>query len=207
MNIDRQQVAPGDVERTAWVLDLVRSKVELRGLRTLDLACRTGAFSTAFANAGAQVLGIEGRQENLDLAPESSAGYLLGDVRKLNLHVHGIFDVTLCLGILYHLDAADVVQLLRSMRSCTTNFAIIDTHVAPPEANNLVTVEGSEFYGSLYAEPEGWWSSINNPHSWWFTIKSLHMAIRLAGWSNVEDLEGPPCWPSELTGRQWLVIS
>src|SRR4029450_6824261 len=116
--------------------------------------------------------------------------------RSLDPVVHGIHDVTLCLGILYHLDAADVVRLLRAMRNCTQGFAGIDTHIASPEALSVAYAEGHEFYGHSFAELPGWWSSIGNPQSWWFTIASLHDAIRLAGWTKIEDLDGVR-WPGE----------
>lgn len=197
-------VAPGDPERVAGVLGLIRARTVLPGLRVLDLACRTGAFSTALAEAGAAVLGIEGRRENYDRIPPSAARYVLGDVRELSADQHGTFDVTLCLGILYHLDAADAVRLLRAMREVTGKFAVIDTHVGAPL--ETVTVDGATFRGHSYGEPPGLWSSIGNPASWWFTPQSLDEAVRLAGWTGVEHVPRVE-WPGEPAGRHWLVIS
>ena len=197
-------VAPGDPERTAGVLALIRERAEVPGLRVLDLACRTGAFSIALAEAGADVLGIEGRPENLDRIPASTARYELGDVRDLSAERHGTHDVTLCLGILYHLDIMDAIGLLRAMREVTTGFAIIDTHIGAPL--DTVMVEGRIFHGHWYGEPPGLWSSIGNPSSWWFTPDSLDDAIRVAGWATVERVPNVP-WPGEPAGRQWRVIS
>lgn len=197
-------VAPGDPERVAGVLSLVRDRAPLDGLRVLDLACRTGAFSTAFANAGADVLGIEGRVENVDRIPKSSARYELGDVRGLSVERHGTFDVTLCLGILYHLDAESAVNLLRAMRQVTEKFAVIDTHIEAPR--DVTVVAGHEFRGYTYQEPIGLWSSIGNPASWWFTPESLDDAVRLTGWQTIEHLPRLE-WPGEPAGRHWMVIS
>lgn len=198
-------VAPGDPERVAGVLELVRARTAVPGLRVLDLACRTGAFSTALAHAGAEVLGIEGRPENLNRIPPSPrARYELGDVRDLSAIRHGTHDVTLCLGILYHLDAADAVALLRAMREVTAAFAIIDTHVGT--SHDTVTVDGRIFHGNWYHEPPGLWSSIGNRASWWFTRESLDDAAALAGWTTVEHVPRVP-WPAEPAGRHWLVIS
>lgn len=196
-------VAPGDPERVAGVLDLIRARTALPGLRVLDLACRTGAFSTALAEAGADVLGIEGRRENLDRIPPSSARYVLGDVRDLDLNL-GTYDVTLCLGILYHLDAADAIRLLRAMREVTKGFAIIDTHIGTP--TDTVTVEGRRYHGHWYGEPPGLWSAIGNPASWWFTPGSLDDAVTAAGWTTIEHVPRVE-WPGEPAGRHWLVIS
>lgn len=198
-------VAPGDPERSAGVLNLIRARVEVPGLRVLDLACRTGAFSTVLANAGAEVLGIEGRPENLNRIPaHPNARYELGDVRDLSVERHGQHDVTLCLGILYHLGPADAVALLRAMRAVTVGFAIIDTHVGAPL--DAVTVEGRAFHGNWYGEPPGLWSAIGNPASFWFTPESLDDAVRLAGWATIAHTPRIP-WPGEPAGRHWLVIS
>lgn len=205
MLIDHQQAAPGDTERPAGVLDIVRTKrgsADLTGVRVLDLACRAGAFAAAFHEAGADVVGVEGRQENLDMA-HPGPRYLLGDVRDLDPEVHGQFDVTLCLGILYHLDADDAVRLLRAMRAATHGIAVIDTHIGAPV--DEVEVDGQTFAGQWYGEPPGLWSSIGNPRSWWFTDDALDDAARLAGW----DVEHHPGirWVGEPAGRTWRVLS
>lgn len=205
--VDEQLDAPGDAERTAGVLGIIAERRELEGLRVLDLACRTGAFTHALAAAGAAAYGLEGRAENLALAAvrsENGAQFMLGDVRDLDREVHGIFDVTLCLGILYHLDAEDAVKLLRAMRAVTTGFAVIDTHVGEPV--DSTDVGGREYQGQWYYEPPGWWSSIGNRRSWWFTPDSLDDAVRLAGWTRIEHHPGIR-WNGEPAGRRWLVIS
>lgn len=203
MRADEQFVAPGDSERPAYVLDLIRSRAELDGLRVLDLACRTGAFSHVLADAGCQVVGIEGRAENFNqIQPHPNATFLLGDVRDLNPD-YGPFDVTLCLGILYHLDLPDAIGLMRAIRAITTGFAIIDTHLG--EDRELFRFDDHTYRGHTYYEPPGWWSSIRNEKSWWFTASSLDQALDLAGWK-VEHLPGVR-WPGEPAGRQWLVVS
>ena len=208
MTIDQQPIAPGDAERVAAVLKIVRERLnrdDLMLIRVLDLACRTGAFSTAFAHAGATVLGVEGRVENLQMTPLSTAHYVHGDVRDLATLVPSMtFDVTLCLGILYHLPPHETIDLLRTMREVTTDFAIIDTHIGAPSRG--ITIDGTHYAGYWYAEPPGQWSSIGNDTSFWFTLESLHRATLAAGWSKVEDLPRVE-WPGEPAGRAWLVIS
>lgn len=206
MTVDQQPTAPGDAERVAGVLDIIWDRsVGTLPTRVLDLACRAGAFSTALAEAGMDVLGIEGRAENLAMVPAGSkARFEQADVRELSVERFGQFDVTLCLGILYHLDAADALALLKAMREVTAGYAIIDTHVGP--GSTTATVEGKLYHGALYGEPAGWWSSIANPTSFWFTPESLDDACINAGWSKVEHQPGIR-WPGEPQGRRWLVIS
>lgn len=199
-------IAPGDLERPARVIEVIQERVSFGGLRVLDLACRTGAFCRALAEAGAhEVLGVEGRPDNLNRAPATErVRYELGDVRDLSVARHGKHHVTLCLGILYHLDAVDAVGLLRAMREVTTGFAIVDTHIGVPR--DRTAVDGNMYDGNWYGEPPGLWSSIGNDASFWFTADSLAAAARHAGWSTVEVVEGP-VWPASPAGRLWLVLS
>lgn len=202
-------VAPGDPERAQYVLDVVRQRMPLDGLRVLDLGCRTGNFARAFAEAGAVSLGVEGQAVNFDrIPPTDGARYVLGDVRDLEKIVDGErFDVALCLGVLYHLDAVDAVGLLRAMRRVTDGFAVVDTHGARSPVES-VTVDGAVLHGSWYGEPpEGSpWSSIGNLRSFWFTPESLADAARLAGWTQVESLPGAR-YEREPAGRLWRILS
>jgi hypothetical protein len=193
-----------DAHRLARVLDAIQARTELPGLRVLDLACRTGFFATALATAGADVLGIEGRPENLDQTEPSAARYEQADVRTLSAARHGVHDVTLCLGILYHLAAEDAVGLLAAMREVTESFAVIDTHIGAPQETALVG--GIPYAGNWYHEPDGPWSSIGNSRSFWFAPEAFVTAARLTGWSTVEAIPGA-AWPGEADDRRWWVIS
>jgi SAM-dependent methyltransferase len=200
--------APGDPERTAYVLDVIKQRRPIEGTSVLDLACRMGAFSRACANAGATVIGIEGKSGNFDRIPETpGATFIQGDVRNLESLVDGNkFDVTLCLGILYHLGGADAVNLLRAMRNVTTDFAIIDTHIGGKQGFTIV--DGHYFTGTWFSEPgePSLWSSIGNLMSFWFAPDQLEDAARMAGWDYVKVLPGVR-WPGEPAGRHWLVLA
>ena len=197
-----------DQQRLARVLQLIEARTELLGLRVLDLACRTGTFAVALAALGARVLAVDGRIENLDEVPATVGDLRLlhADVRDLTVKAHGVHDVTLCLGILYHLDAGDALRLLDAMRQVTDGFAIVDTHVAAADSREVEWVDGTPYAGWRYDEPEGLESSIGNTSSWWFTEPALHRLILDAGWSTVECVDGPG-WDGEAADRRWLVIS
>lgn len=170
------------------------------GLTVLDLACRTGSFCHALAVQGHWVTGIEGRQSNLDKAHvHPNIEYQLGDIRDLPLDVE--YDVTLCLGLLYHLTADDALELLRALRMITHRFVILDTHISTAEEE--VEVEGHTFYGHSYPEPEGDWSSIKNETSWWFTEGSLQGLLGLAGWQQFESVDSPE---GTAPDRRWFVL-
>jgi SAM-dependent methyltransferase len=192
---------PADVPRIARVLDLIQENAPGQKLRVLDLACRAGSFCEALALAGMDVVGIEGRQENLDKAPElPNITYELADVRSLSRKKHGLFDVTLCLGLLYHLDAQEALDLLRAIADVTTRFVILDTHVSANK--HAVQLEGCELFGHSYAEPDGPWSSIGNKTSWWFTEESLHK-LSLMACLDVQEVEAPQGIDPD---RRWFLL-
>ena len=75
----------------------------LHNLRILDLACLEGLYGIELARHGAQVVGIEGRESNLEKAQLSKRILNLDnitiykdDVRNLNVAKYGHFDVVLC---------------------------------------------------------------------------------------------------------------
>lgn len=91
-------------------------------LRVLDLACLEGHYGIEFALHGAKVVGIEGRDANLakaqfakDALSLSNLELVRDDVRNLSRERYGEFDVVLCLGILYHLDAPDAMELVKNV--------------------------------------------------------------------------------------------
>jgi hypothetical protein len=196
-------VGVGEAERVKFALKVVADRADLAGLRVLDLACCHGAFSGAFAAAGADVLGIDGRQVNLNHAG-GGARYELCDVRDLSPDRHGEHDVTLCLGILYHLEAPDALRLLGTMRQMTTRFAVIDTHTGADKVS--VTVDGRQYRGAWFGEAiTARRSAIRNQTSWWFTPDSLEDAIRTAGWGSIKRVKTRR-WPGWTADRQWLVV-
>jgi SAM-dependent methyltransferase len=200
----------GDEIKLRRVIQIISdvSAQPLRDLRILDLACLEGLYAVELALHGATVVGIEGRAVNLAKAAFAKNVFSLDnlqllqdDVRNLSLEMHGSFDVVLCLGILYHLDAPDVFSFLTSVADVCRGFAVIDTHVSLA----LTTSHdfGSKMYwGKTYAEhaadsrPEEkatrLWSSLDNTTSFWFTRSSLYNALSQVGFSSVFECHIPP---------------
>ncbi len=153
---------------------------------------------------GAQVLGIEGRRINIERAQARHSlpnlKFVQDDVRNLTREKYGQFDVVLCLGILYHLDAPDCFKLLQSIAEVCSGFAVIDTHISP-SADVTVTHDGNQYSGWRYTEfarpptpdeeEKKTWASIGNARSFWPTKPSLVNAIRDAGFNSVYDCQYP----------------
>lgn len=190
-----------DAQRLARVIDLLRDET-LSSLRVLDLACRVGVFSAGLGELGATVLGVEGRRENLAQAPAvAGVTYECADVRSVSKETHGVFDVTLCLGLLYHLDAASAHDLLFNVARMTRTLVIVDTHV-DRDGRDTVEVAGHRYQGHLYQDFDTPWGSIGNSQSFWFTSASLLALMKAVGLANAEQLDTPDFTNGE--GRAWF---
>lgn len=104
------------------------------GLRAVDLGCLEGGYSAELAKLGFDTLGIEARQENInkcnyvkDNLDLPNLNFVTDDVR--NLGQYGKFDVTVCYGLLYHLN--DPAAFLKTISDCTTKVLFLNTHFAP----------------------------------------------------------------------------
>ncbi len=104
-------VTPGDDSNRMKlpILDRIGLPRDLSGLRALDIGCSDGYFSFEMERRGASVLAM-------DFVPEtytgfatareilgSDAEYMMENVYNLTPEKHGLFDVVLFLGVLYHL--------------------------------------------------------------------------------------------------------
>ncbi len=184
------------------------SKEPLEKLRILDLAVLEGAFSIELARRGATVVGVEGREANVAkarFAKEAlgltTVDFVLDDVRNADVATYGRFDVVLCLGILYHLDAPDVFRFLERIAGMCDRFAIIDTelHVVP-EASQVH--QGKRYWGVYRAEHErsatqsqksdNVCMSLDNMKSFVFTRFSLVNLLQQLGFSSVYECAIPP---------------
>lgn len=109
-------------------------KADRNQMRVVDLGCLEGGYSVEFARMGFNTLGIEARTENI-----SKCNYVKSNLNLPNLNFvqddarniskYGKFDITLCYGLLYHLN--DPVQFLKTLHSCTTKLLFLSTHYAP----------------------------------------------------------------------------
>ena len=189
-------------------------------LRVLDLACLEGIYSIELARQGAQVLGIEGREANVQKALFAkqilgldNIEFIQDDVRNLSAEKYGIFDVVLCMGIQYHLDSPDVFGFMEKVAEVCRGFAIVDTHVS---FTNEVTqaYKGHSYAGRWFAEhdpsttPEQRlkinWASLDNVKSFWFTRPSLYNLLKHIGFTSVFECHNP-LWSANAPDRVTLL--
>jgi hypothetical protein len=80
------------------------------------------------------------------------------DVRNLNPDTHGYFDVVLCAGILYHLDAPDAIDFLQKVSAVCVRTAIVDTHISLQDEVS-VDCNGRNYQGRFTIEHDSGASS------------------------------------------------
>jgi SAM-dependent methyltransferase len=181
---------------------LYPNEAERANVRVADLGCLEGGYTVLAARMGFQAVGIEAREHNIAKCNfvQQQAGldrlsFVHDDVR--NMAKHGPFDVTICLGLLYHLDQP--AEFLQTIGSCTSRALILHTHFATPDSlgaeskktlsKNLVEHEGN--LGRWYTEyPPDWspsdienksWAAWGNSRSFWIEKRHLFRSLQQAG--------------------------
>jgi SAM-dependent methyltransferase len=179
---------------------------DLSGLRVLDLGAGEGGLSLEFARHGAEVVCVDGRESNLakarfvaEVLGIKGIRFLCADVRHLP-DFKRRFDLVLCYGLLYHLDAAGAFDLVGTIHRLAARVAVIDTHYS------LVDEQSAELGGELYSgrgfrefaeettaadRLKSVWSSIGNTTSFWFTRPSLLNLLNRVGFSTVYEVASP----------------
>jgi tRNA (mo5U34)-methyltransferase len=107
----------------------------LDGLAVLDVACNCGGFSFEAARRGAsRVLGFDIVPRYLEQAQVirralqlEQTEFRLLSTDDVSHESTGTFDVTLCFGILYHLE--DPIGAMRRLADVTTGAMLVDTNV------------------------------------------------------------------------------
>lgn len=176
--------------------------------RILDLGCLDGIYSIECALQGANVLGVDVRKGHIEkcrLAGEAlqldNLEFRQGDVRTVLQELTDSYEVVLCSGLLYHLNAPDVFDVMQSIYERTLRLAIFDTHVSL-SPNTTVSYREKVFHGHFATEHDdnaspqdienAGWSSFGNRASFWLTRPSLVNALAHVGFSSVFECLTPP---------------
>lgn len=179
------------------------TQCNFKELRILDLACLEGQYAIEFAMQGAEVVGIEGREANIQKAIFAKNIHNLNklefyqdDVRNLSREKYGEFDIVICSGILYHLDSLDVFPFLEKVYEVCKKFIIIDTHIAHNPTTSVIykkftytgkTVIEHDPNSSTEERLKANWSSLDNASSFWFTKSSLYNFLTRIGFSSINE--------------------
>lgn len=188
--------------------------------RVLDLACLEGHYAIEFGLQGSDVVGIEIREANLAKAEFSrqtlgidNVRFVQDDVRNLSEEKYGRFDIILCYGILYHLDAADALEFVQRIHSVCNGLVIFDSFFSVKQETQY-QFEGNDYWGRYYTEHEEdanteekiseLFSSIDNTHSFWLTSPSMLNLLVDVGFSSAYQVLSPR-YPAEMKDRPTIV--
>jgi Methyltransferase domain len=195
-----RRVSDSGLRRTLQVTaDLARAPLET--LRVIDLACEEGAVGIELARQGAHVVGVEGREVHVARARFVKEALGLDDyevvhddVRNVTADKYGEFDVVLCLGILYHLDAPDVFEFVDQLGRMCKGLMILNTQFSLA-AKTSHAFRDERYWGRRFSEhrprsrPEeraaSLRSSLDNTESFWLTLPSLYNLLARAGFTSV----------------------
>jgi len=113
---------------------LPSTKTDRSQMRVVDLGCLEGGFTVEFARMGFNAVGIDARDENIEKCNYVQTHLTLPNLKfekddARNVQNYGKFDITLCYGLLYHLD--NPIDLLKSLSNCTSKLLLLHTHIAP----------------------------------------------------------------------------
>jgi tRNA (mo5U34)-methyltransferase len=157
---------------------------DLAGKRVLDIGPWDGYFSFEMERRGAEVVAID--YVDLDTfraihrAFNSRVAYRRMDLYELSPERDGMFDIVLCLGVLYHLKHP--LLGLEKICAVTRDLAIIDTVVCDGEAwleGVRPPIPYVEFYehDELGGQLDNWSG---------FTVNSVPALVRAAGFASAE---------------------
>jgi hypothetical protein len=166
----------------------------------VDLGAGPCVFAKYARDRGHNVTAVDAREARV---PEDlgSIRFVRADVRDYDLSP---FDVIVCLGLFYHFDLDDQIEILR--RSCGKPL-ILDSQVHVKELvvpgtgdwqNKIVRRDGYE--GVVYPEGDNPMASIGNKVSFWHTEKSLERLFAHAGFKHLVVLD--PLFQSKYGGRR-----
>jgi hypothetical protein len=205
----RSERAPDAEQRVAAILQTATDALggALAQSRVIDRGAAEGLFAVEFASQGAVVVALEGREGNaqkLRFASEvlglPNLEVVRADVRNLCAARYGQFDLVLCLGLLYHLEAEEAVLTARRIAEVCRRVAIVDTHVTF-RGRTRVHVDGQTYTGTVQREFDPGAamreqerlsrSSIGNPASFWPTWPSLYNLLGDAGFSSASEVVWP----------------
>ena len=184
-------------------------------LTALDLACHQGWFALHLARRGfREVVGVDAREEHLadarlmaEVAGVKTLRTLRLDLEEARAADVGTHDVTLMLGLLYHLE--NPVRVLRLARAATRRVLVIETQVVP-HMSGVVDWGSWRFQRHMVGafgiidETEETHASEASVHGICLapSIETLQWLLHRVGFRRVERLMPPPDGYEQLVGHK-----
>ena len=174
--------------------DIINNYISKNWVRRKDSRPRMlrGGIAIHLAKKGYNVTGLDIRESNIRKAEFASrclrltkkCKWITGDVNDKQIwDSMKKFDIVICSGLLYHIEAQNIIPLMKRMKkACKQNgLAIIDTNIAA-EGVEIIEAELSMFghYWKEHDENDSLedrltktWSSLHNTQAFQLTERSL----------------------------------
>lgn len=172
---------------------------DLRGKSLLDVGCNAGFYAFEAKRRGAaRVLGVDGQRQHVRQAlfVRKALGIEGVEFRRMNVYELtrrnvGQFDITLALGLIYHLKHP--VLALENLYEVTKELLVIETAIMPPEHTpasftHPLGADVMRLHALAYVEnPTGAKEQVFN----WFLpgVEALVALVRNTGFDEVEVVE------------------
>lgn len=154
------------------------------------------------------MVGVEAREANVQKAifAKEALGldnveFVQDDVRNVSREKYGTFDIIICSGLLYHLNAPDVFVFMEKLYEVCERLLIVDTHISLTP-KKTVSYNDKTYSGHYYREfadsemetanAKKLWAAYGNPLSFWFSRPSLVNFLGEAGFTSVYECFNPP---------------
>jgi len=114
---------------------------ELGLASAVDAGCGVGFFSQILQECGLSVRGFDGRTANIAEARQRFAGipFEQGDIESVEILKLGAFDLTLCFGLLYHLE--NPMLAIRHLRALTGKGMLLESMCIPGNGAGMMLRE------------------------------------------------------------------
>lgn len=193
---------------------------DCRHLTAVDLACHQGWFAMHLAKRNfSSILGVDARDEHL--ADAALMAEVLGvkgfrtqkaDLEEARAAEIGVHDVTLMLGLLYHLE--NPVRVLRLARAITRKVMLIETQVVP-HMSGIVDWGSWRFQRHMVGafgiidETEETHASEASVHGICLapSIETLEWLLKRVGFARVQRLLPPPDGYEQLVAHKRVMFA
>ena len=114
---------------------------ELGLASAVDAGCGVGFFSQILQECGLSIRGFDGRTANIAEARQRFAGipFEQGDIESVEILKLGAFDLTLCFGLLYHLE--NPMLAIRHLRALTGKGMLLESMCIPGNGAGMMLRE------------------------------------------------------------------
>ncbi len=161
--------------------------------RVLEPGSLEGAMTVELAKRAQEVVGLEGRPENVERAQflrglfgTDNVAFYVTDLEKDDLSSYGKFDAVFCCGLLYHLH--NPRSFVERAAAVAPNL-YLDTQYARPDWE---LVERDGLWGWIRTEDPRDPQSGLSATAFWPTLDELYRLLSESGYTTVETLARPP---------------